>query len=43
MTKRDKAHKRVARVHKAIEIKRKERVKKKKVAATHRKKLAAID
>lgn len=43
LTKRDKAHKRVLRVHKAVERKRKERTAKKKKASLHRRRLAAND
>jgi|688.fasta_scaffold409303_3 hypothetical protein len=43
LTKRDKAHRRVARVHKAIELKRKVRGEKKKKAALHRRKLATFE
>ena len=43
LTKRDKAHKRVMRVHKAVERKRKERTLKKKKASSHRRKLAATE
>lgn len=43
LTKRDKAHRRVARVHKAIELKRKVRGDKKKKAALHRRRLATFE
>jgi hypothetical protein len=40
LTKREKAHRRVVRVHKAVERKRKERMVKKKKASSIRRKLA---
>ena len=43
LTKREKAHKRVLRVHKAVERKRKDRAVNKKKAALHRRRLAAND
>lgn len=43
LSKREKAHKRVLRVHKAVERKRKERTANKKKAALHRRRLAATE
>ncbi len=43
LSKRDKLHKRVLRVHKAVERKKKERTAKKKQAALHRRRLAATE
>lgn len=43
LSKREKAHKRVLRVHKAVERKRKERTAKKKKASLHRRRLAATE
>lgn len=43
LSKREKAHKRVLRVHKAVERKRKERALKKKKASLHRRRLTATE